>query len=219
MSKYEQFVELLTSYCRQKGFPIQIEKSLQDSSTDDANAVKIFTSKHRNLNSISMDSIAQNVVRRLHFVGTTKESESPASVDSFLIDSDGYWYFIEFKNQKISASKEKCIEKSYANVYWLLKILDELKADGSFSFSSFSSSSASISSFEFIKEHCHFILVVGNGKDDVNLNRIREAKKAKMNLPDSCLFLRKLESYVFKIANVFSAEQFDDFFVKNFRYA
>ena len=45
MSMYESFVNLLTNYCRQVGCPIQIEKSLQDSSEDDANAVKIFMSK------------------------------------------------------------------------------------------------------------------------------------------------------------------------------
>ena len=90
MSMYESFVNLLTNYCRQVGCPIQIEKSLQDSSEDDANAVKIFMSKYKDLNSISMDAIAHDVVRKIHFAGTTKEDESPASVDSFLIVSQSF---------------------------------------------------------------------------------------------------------------------------------
>lgn len=55
---YESFVNLLTNYCRQKGFPIQIEKSLHDASEDEQHSVKIFSSVHQNLSSISMDSIA-----------------------------------------------------------------------------------------------------------------------------------------------------------------
>mgnify|MGYP003499624182 CR=1 FL=1 len=221
MSMYESFVNLLTNYCRQVGYPIQIEKSLQDSSEDDSNAVKIFVSKYKDLNSISMDSIAHDVVRKIYFAGTTKEDESPASVDSFLIDSNGYWYFIEFKNQYISSKKvkEDCVKKSYANVFWLFKILDELQRKQLFSFDAYSSCTTEISPFEFVKKYCKFILVIGKDKVDNELNRIREAKKAKMTMPDSCRFLRKLESYVFKSADVYSADQFDREFVKKFRYS
>lgn len=219
MSMYEKFVNLLTNYCRQKGFPIQIEKSLQDASEDDVNKVKIFKSKYKDLNSISMDAIAHDVVRRIHYVGTTNEGESPASVDSFLIDSNGIWYFIEFKNQKIGASKEKCVEKSYANVYWLLKILDELKRNEDFSFDSFSSCPKGISPFDFVKKYCNFILVIGDGKDELCLHKIREARKAKTDFPEPCRFLKKLESYIFRSAEVYSAKQFDNTFVKHFSYS
>lgn len=221
MSMYESLVNLLTNYCRQVGYPIQIEKSLQDSSEDDSNAVKIFVSKYKDLNSISMDSIAHDVVRKIHFAGTTKEDESPASVDSFLIDSNGFWYFIEFKNQKIGASKEKCIEKSYANVYWLLKILEELKNNDSFSFESFSSCPSGISPLNFVKEYCKFILVIADGKDDFEIYKIREARKAKKRWPDSdwAKYMKKLESYIYKSAEVYNVKQFDREFVKNFRYS
>lgn len=219
MNMYEKFVELLTAYCRKKGFPIQIEKSLQDASEDDVNSEKVFKSKYKDLNSISMDAIAHDVVRKIHFAGTTKEDESPASVDSFLIDSNGIWYFIEFKNQKISASKEKCVEKSYSNVYWLLKVLDEMKRDGIFSFDSFSSCPKGISPFDFVKEYCNFILVIGNDKDELCLHKIREARKAKTDLPESCRFLKKMESYIFRSAEVYSAKQFDNTFVRHFSYS
>ena len=219
MSMYEKFVELLTSYCRQKGFPIQIEKSLHDSSADDTNAVKIFTSKYKDLNSISMDSIAQNVVGRIHFGDPPREDVAPASFDSFLIDSNGYWYFIEFKNQTIKNAKQKCIEKSYANIFWLMKILEEMQKKGLFSFNAYSSCAVGVSAFDFVKQYCKFILVVGNDKIDNDLKRVRDARNAKLDLSKSSLFLKKLESYVFKSAVVYSADQFDREFVKNFRYS
>ena len=136
MSMYESFVNLLNSYCNQAGYPIQIEKTLHELSLDDANSVNVFTSEYKDLNSISMDSIAQNVVARIHFGGPPREDVAPASVDSFLIDSNGYWYFIEFKNQYISSKKVKddCVKKSYANVFWLFKILDEMQRKQLFSF-------------------------------------------------------------------------------------
>lgn len=220
-SKYEKFVELLTSYCRRKGFPIQIEKSLQDSSEDVEHSVRFFSSKYHDLNSISMDEIAHNVVRKIHFADTTKEDESPASVDSFLIDSNGVWYFIEFKNQEIKKTKDDCVKKSYANVYWLLGILEELKKDGEFSFDAFSSCSAEIPPFEFVKKNCRFILVVPDGENDLELNKIRDARKAKMRWPDSdwAKYMKKLESYIYKSAEVYNVKQFDREFVKNFRYS
>jgi len=60
MSMYEKFVNLLNTYCNQAGYPIQIEKTLHELSLDDANSVNVFTSEYKDLNSISMDSIAQN---------------------------------------------------------------------------------------------------------------------------------------------------------------
>lgn len=221
MSMYESFVNLLTNYCRQVGYPIQIEKSLHDTSEDEEHSVKIFSSVHQDLSSISMDSIAQNVVARIHFGDPPRKDVAPASVDSFLIDSNGYWYFIEFKNQYISSKKvkEDCVKKSYANVFWLFKILDEMQRKQLFSFDAYSSCTTEISPFEFVKKYCKFILVIGKDKVDNELNRIREAKKAKMTMPDSCRFLRKLESYVFKSADVYSADQFDREFVKKFRYS
>lgn len=221
MSMYEKFVNLLNTYCNQAGYPIQIEKTLHELSLDDANSVNVFTSEYKDLNSISMDSIAQNVVARIHFGGPPRKDVAPASVDSFLIDSNGYWYFIEFKNQYISSKKvkEDCVKKSYANVFWLFKILDEMQRKQLFSFDAYSSCTTEISPFEFVKKYCKFILVIGKDKVDNELNKIREAKKAKMTMPDSCRFLRKLESYVFKSADVYSADQFDREFVKKFRYS
>ena len=135
MSKYQDFLQLLKSYCAKKNCPTDIETTLRDASLNDTDLSNPkYITLTQNLNAISMDSIAQNVVRKIYFAGSTKNSDSPASVDAFLIDASGKWYFIEYKNQKLAKTKEKCIEKSYSNVFWLLKILEEMKEEGLFLF-------------------------------------------------------------------------------------
>ena len=220
MSKYQDFLHLLKSYCAKKNCSTNIETTLRDASLNDTDPTNPkYITLNQNLNAISMDSIAQNVVRKIHFAGSTKNSDSPASVDAFLIDASGKWYFIEYKNQKLAKTKEKCIEKSYSNVFWLMKILEELKNEGRFLFKDFSSCPSEISPFDFVKEHCHFVLVAwDNGEDVQYLAKMREAKKANLPLPDSFTFLKKLESYVFKSAQAYTANEFNQSFVQNFQY-
>ena len=180
MSKYQDFLQLLKSYCAKKNCPTDIETTLRDASLNDTDLSNPkYITLTQNLNAISMDSIAQNVVRKIYFAGSTKNSDSPASVDAFLIDASGKWYFIEYKNQKLAKTKEKCIEKSYSNVFWLLKILEEMKEEGLFLFEKYSSCSSGINPFDFVKEHCHFVLVAwDNGEDIQYLAKMREAKKS-----------------------------------------
>lgn len=220
MSKYELFLHLLQSYCEKYGCPVEIETTLRDASCNNADRdnPKYIKLTH-NLNAISMDYIAQNIVRKIHFEGSVDVKDAPASVDAFLIDSEGKWYFIEYKNQPLKNTKKSCIEKSYSNVFWLLKILKELIEDKSFSFEEFSSCPADIDPFDFVKEYCHFILVAwDNGEDVQYLAKIKDAKKAKIQLPDSFVFLKKLESYIFKSATAYSESEFDKLFANSFQY-
>ncbi|MBO7145306.1 MAG: hypothetical protein J6W13_10830, partial [Salinivirgaceae bacterium] len=66
-----------------------------------------------------------------------------------------------------------------------------------------------------------FILVIADGKDDLEIYKIREARKAKKRWPDSdwAKYMKKLESYIYKSAEVYNVKQFDREFVKNFRYS
>lgn len=220
MSKYQDFLQLLKSYCAKKNCPTDIETTLRDASLNDTDLSNPkYITLAQNLNAISMDSIAQNVVRKIYFAGSTKNSDSPASVDAFLIDASGKWYFIEYKNQKLAKTKEKCIEKSYSNVFWLLKILEEMKEEGLFLFEKYSSCSSGINPFDFVKEHCHFVLVAwDNGEDIQYLAKMREAKKANLPLPDSFTFLKKLESYIFKYAQAYTENEFNQNFIQSFQY-
>ena len=59
-----------------------------------------------------MDEIAHNVYRLVRFPDSKKEEESLASADAFVISSDNIWYFIEFKNQKITRAKESVTKKA-----------------------------------------------------------------------------------------------------------
>ena len=220
MSKYQDFLQLLKSYCAKKNCPTDIETTLRDASLNDTDLSNPkYITLTQNLNAISMDSIAQNVVRKIYFAGSTKNSDSPASVDAFLIDASGKWYFIEYKNQKLAKTKEKCIEKSYSNVFWLLKILEEMKEEGLFLFEKYISCSSGINPFDFVKEHCHFVLVAwDNGEDIQYLAKMREAKKANLPLPDSFTFLKKLESYIFKSAQAYTENEFNQNFIQSFQY-
>lgn len=220
MSKYQDFLQLLKSYCAKKNCPTDIETTLRDASLNDTDLSNPkYITLTQNLNAISMDSIAQNVVRKIYFASSTKNSDSPASVDAFLIDASGKWYFIEYKNQKLAKTKEKCIEKSYSNVFWLLKILEEMKEEGLFLFEKYSSCSSGINPFDFVKEHCHFVLVAwDNGEDIQYLAKMRDAKKANLPLPDSFTFLKKLESYIFKSAQAYTENEFNQNFIQSFRY-
>ena len=226
VSKYEKFLQLMDLYCSSVNCPTQIEKTLEKLSYDGSKQSPwSFVSKHSNLNAISMDDIAKNVVRKLYYPKTTKDDESPASVDAFLIDSNGFWYFVEFKNQRLdsdsSARKmhQKCIEKSYANVYWLLKILEDLKKKELFSFKSFEPQSKDIEPLDFVKKYCKYILVLGRDTDTNILGKIKNAKLANMPSSEAMPFLKKLSSYIFNSADVYGYEQFDDDFVKNFKYS
>ena len=220
MSKYQDFLQLLKSYCAKKNCPTDIETTLRDASLNDTDLSNPkYITLTQNLNAISMDSIAQNVVRKIYFASSTKNSDSPASVDAFLIDASGKWYFIEYKNQKLAKTKEKCIEKSYSNVFWLLKILEEMKEEGLFLFEKYSSCSSGINPFDFVKEHCHFVLVAwDNGEDIQYLAKMRDAKKANLPLPDSFTFLKKLESYIFKSAQAYTENEFNQNLIQSFRY-
>jgi hypothetical protein len=57
-----------------------------------------------------------------------------------------------------------------------------------------------------------------NGEDVQYLAKMRDAKKAHLPLPDSFTFLKKLESYVFKSAQAYTANEFNQSFVQNFQY-
>lgn len=212
MSNYSNFASLLKSYCKLHNLQTEIELTVKEASLDTENKKYVFTATTSALKTISMDNIAQDIIRNISYKNTKWIKDSPASVDSFLIDKNGKWYFIEFKNQKISKTKQKCIEKSYANIYWLLSILYEMKNQGEIIQFNYENP------IQFIKENCNFILVIPKDADPICINKIREAKKAKLPYPEECLFLNKLKSYIFNDASIFDETQFNEKFIKTFSY-
>ena len=84
-----------------------------------------------------MDEIAHNVYRIARFPDSVKESESLASADAFAISSEDIWYFIEFKNQKISKAKDSVTKKAFQNWYWIVDILYELKDKNNMQYNTF----------------------------------------------------------------------------------
>ena len=88
MSNYSQFVDLLSKYCASYKLKTAIEEPLSKTSVDTASehGNRCFNSKIKDLKTISMDNIAQDIIRKICFCDSCKDDESPASVDSFLID-------------------------------------------------------------------------------------------------------------------------------------
>ena len=210
-NNYSNILKLIDTYCSLHKISLKLEEKMSIASFDSKHG-RHFISAISDLDVIALDNIAHSVVRLVYLPQSNKESDSPASVDAFLIDGEGKWYFIEFKNQKISGTKYKCIEKAYSNMFWLINILLEMK--DKFPIDDFDYNHP----FDFFKKNCEFILVIGNNCDDLGLSKYRECKKAHYPLPENCNFLFKLESYVFKKAIVYNETQFDELFVKNFSY-
>lgn len=208
---YSDIISILDDYNKSHNLSTTIEEKLSDASYDSEHN-RHFVSSISDLNTISMDNIAHDIVRLVAKPDSKWDNDSPASVDSFLIDNNGKWYFIEFKNQKINKTKYKCIEKSYANIFWLVEILLEMQKK--YRINGFDYENP----LSYFKENCIFILVIGNECDDISLQKYREAKKAKLALPENCEFMQKLETYVFNKAYIYNETQFDEIFVKTFQY-
>ena len=75
-----------------------------------------------------MDEIAHKMYRVIRNHDSKKDDESLASADVFVINLEDIWYFIEFKNQKISKAKDSVTKKAYQNWFWLVDILYEMSA-------------------------------------------------------------------------------------------
>lgn len=213
MNNFDKIESFLKKYLSKYSLQLNIKSLMSTISVDNSEGRdKQFISKHNDLQIISMDKIAHDGMRIIKYENTRWEKDSPASVDAFLVDKNGTWYFIEFKNQKIKNTKEKCIEKSYANIYWLFDIIFEMQAIGELITFNYTNP------IDFVKHNCEFILVIYDDSDPNQINKIREANKAGLPMPEGTDFLTKLESYIFKRARVMNETQFDDIFVKNFTY-
>ncbi len=218
MTNYENFVSCIYEYCAlHKMTDINFEHTLSEASLDNSckqQEPKKFVTKYKDLKNISMDTIAQEIIAAIHYKGSKRWNlNAPASVDSFLIDKNNIWYFIEFKNQKISRAKEKCIEKAFSNLYWLFNMFYELQENEK------RTPCKLDNLFRFIKSHCVYYIVIINNADPVGLKKVHDLHLAN-NFSESVEynFIAKLNFYIFKDAKVVSEEVFDEIFVKNFEY-
>ena len=117
MTNYEKFKSLLNTYAQ--NYSKNIETDLAASSINNADSsYPVFVYENKNpLKTIDMDCFAREVYTQMNFDDFKghKTDYACSSVDSFLIDKDGKWYFIEFKDQKINTTKDGVLKKAYQN--------------------------------------------------------------------------------------------------------
>lgn len=185
--------------------------------SEDKNASKnfgikmlVYESDRNDMQVIDMDEVAHNVYRIARFPESTKESESPASADAFVISANDIWYFIEFKNQKISSAKESVTKKAYQNWHWLVDILYEMREKTSYNTFNYENP------VEFAKENVVYILVVSEDKNYPDVKKMHDCILAGEKFcPD---YMKKLGKYLFKEAYVYTPELLEKEFVKKFTY-
>ena len=207
INRYDDFKSFLDSFNTQK---VSLETSLHEASYDDTNKVYVYNDTQDNLNVISLDAFAQKIYlyqkftqEEAHKISANDNKKLPiCSVDSFLIDNNGDWYFIEFKNQEIKNAKESVEQKAYQNFFWITELLFREKQI--------------LNPYTFAKERIYYILVVPFEKNE------RQSQIMK-NLHSSCdffrpIFMEKLRHYVYKDAFVYTSDLFETFFVKKFQY-
>ena len=213
MTNYEQMKDILNGYSHSYDPMAVIESNLSDVSVNDVDKnkpVMVYENTRMNMKVISMDEIAHKIYRVAHFQESTKVSESPASADGFVISSENIWYFIEFKDQKISKARESVIKKAYQNWYWLLDILYEMRYKNSCQIFDYDNP------ISFAKENVVYILVVSEDKNIVDVDKMRKCILADMKFQPECM--KKLEKYIFKDAYVYTPKLLEREFVKKFEY-
>lgn len=216
MTNYNHIKNLLEEFANKYGQNNTIESNLSDLSEDKLESKNtgirqlVYGSDKRNMQVLDMDEIAHNVYRIARFPESTKEAESPASADAFVISADNIWYFIEFKNQKISKAKESVTKKAYQNWHWLVDILYEMKDCLPYDIFNYENPIA------FAKENVVYILVVSEEKNYPDVEKIHKCRLAGEKFRPE--YMEKLEKYIFKEAYVYTPLILEWEFVKKFVY-
>ena len=215
MTNYEKLKFFFDSYA--KTCNKSIEFNLHDASYDKNNSTYLYENR-KDLSVIDMDLFAQQVYTKLKFLQNELSDRKDindlamATVDSFVIDKDNEWFFIEFKNTSLSSDKTKksVVEKAYQNYYMLMDLFFENKNNTNISFFDFDNP------LLFAKEHITYILVISEDKNSVDVERLHSMALAGEKFRP--LYMEKLKHYLFKDAYVYLPSDFEREFVNNFKY-
>lgn len=218
MTNYEQIKGLFQKFADKYKRQICIETELSSASEDKAETKRtgdkklVYENNRQDLKIIDMDEIAHNVYRIARFPDSVKESESLASADAFAISSEDIWYFIEFKNQKITRAKESVTKKAYQNWFWLVDILYELWEQKQLKYDTFNYDNP----IEFARKNVVYILVVSEDKNKLEADKMEKCQLAGVKYQPE--YMKKLEKYIFKEAYAYTPQLLERNFVKRFKY-
>ena len=137
------------------------------------------------------------------------------TADAFLINKDNNWFFIEFKDSEIKATKDSLknnvLKKAYSNWYMLLDMLYSTNGrdDAYLDFAYFNP-------VEFAKQHVYYILVCSTDKNPNIYTQVKNHDLiGEKYTPE---FMLRLKDYLFRDAYVYTEEFLERRFVEEFSY-
>lgn len=193
--------KIISIYANKHGIEaVSIKRKLSETSIDDCNKSKVVyiynPEQRKDMEVISWDAFTQRIYRCIHYPESKAEMDSVSSPDAVFIDKAGIWYFIEFKNQKLtrtsSSVRSKMVEAWHEFMDMFFDIKPDIMNKGFFQ-----------NPIEYARQNVIFILVIGDkNPDDVAYIRDKDRAGEKYT-PE---FMYKLKKYYFKDAYAYTAE-------------
>lgn len=113
MNHFEQFADMMNQYLADRGYKTPIKTDMRTASYSSESKQSLCDSP---LQVIDMDSFAKKGYRKIILPDSVSEDDSINTADAFLINAVSEWYFIEFKDAKLSNAKASVLKKAYSNV-------------------------------------------------------------------------------------------------------
>lgn len=207
MSNFEVINNVINEYLSSHSLQIEYTSSFRETSFNEKENNYLYNGEV-DFNVISMDDLAKygyKITRKADV-----ESNPITTVDAFIISESNEWYFIEFKDKMIRASKQatkdNIIKKAYENWYMLLDMFYFLKEKGN-EYEIFDSTNP----VRFAREHVSYILVCSTSKNPNIYTQVKNNMLIQKNYTPP--FMQRLKDYLFKEAYVLTEEYFKEEFV------
>ena len=214
MNNFSLFKEMMISYLEAHDISLPIISNLHETSLNDkVSPPRYVYTSDKDLDVLDMDLIAKRGYKIIKSASGINNVIN--TTDAFIINSNNDWYFIEFKDAKISAEnanlKNNVLKKAYSNWYMLLDILYFMYHKGN-GYSDFTIDNP----IEFAKNHVCYILVCSEEKNPNMYQQIKnyDLLGEKYTPP----FMERLKDYMFKEVYVYTETYLANKFVKEFVY-
>lgn len=177
MSNFERLTEIISGYLKEYDADTDKISSLHQASENSAKGTEnsyVYNGKN-DLAVIDMDRIASDGYRKAKNV---KDSDNTVNTaDSFLVDQEDRWYFVEFKDSEVKATnsgmKNNVLKKAYSNWYMMLDILYHMYQKN-MKYPAFSYEQP----VEYAREHVQYVLVCSKEKNPLAYSKIKDCRLA-----------------------------------------
>lgn len=200
MEKMNEFQQVVKEYLKSHGMEqLQIMSDTHETSKNTVGNHYLCEAK---IPVIDMDKIAQEAYRIIFMPDSKAKEDAISSADAFFIRTNGEWYYIEYKDQKLSnADYKRIIKKALESMLMLIDILYKARLSD-VGYNEFNYDDP----IGFIRKTVNYIVVFNHEKDPYATNQVQNFKmKKEKYVPE---FMRKLDAYWFKSAYVLTEESF-----------